>query len=424
MNPSDNTCLWRWVAPSLAKKLARPYVHILFGARQTGKSTLLRALLPEKRLEFNFADPQERNRHLARPDLFAAACRALPKTAAPTVVFVDEAQNVPAVFDAVQTLFDSDKARWRFVLCGSSARKLRKTGANLLPGRCFLHHLFPLIAAEQPPGGTPAAAPASVILPLPARAGAGGEPGALFPAWPLEERLAYGALPGIVLADAEDRPDLLRTYATVFLEEEIRREALVKDWGAFLRFLALAAAESGQIVNYSAISREAGLSVPTIKSYYQLLEDMFVGFAIPAFSGSARKNLLSTPRFCFFDLGVRNATAGLTPGPDIVAALAGPLLEQWVGIELWKRLQYAGDGRLLYLRTHDGVEIDFIIERGGKWIPVEVKWTDKPAAHDARHIKTFLAEHPGRAPRGFVVCRTPRPVQLAENITAIPWEEL
>ncbi len=106
------------------------------------------------------------------------------------------------------------------------------------------------------------------------------------------------------MAEPVDRVDLLRAFAVAYLEEEIRREALVKDWGAFLRFLELAARESGQILNYTAIARESGLSLPTVKSHYQLLEDMFIGFHIPAFSGSSRKNLLSTPRFCFFDCSI------------------------------------------------------------------------------------------------------------------------
>ena len=410
----------RWVSQYLAAKLARPYVHILFGARQTGKSTLIKAMLPDDALAINFADPGERNQHLSQPGLFVRMCLALPARKRPHTVFVDEAQNVPSVFDAVQTLFDSDKNRWRFILCGSSARKLRKTGANLLPGRSFIHHLYPLILAEQPPPTqSPAYAKSPLALPWKTP-----EAHRTFPAWDIEERLAYGALPGVVTADTQDRAELLRAYAIAFLEEEIRREALVKDWGAFLRFLQLAARESGQMLNYSVIAREVGLSIPTVKSHYQLLEDMFIGFTIPAFSGSARRNLLSTPRFCFFDLGIRNAAAGLTPGADLVGALAGSLFEQWVGIELWKRLQYSQRGSLHYLRTEDGAEVDYIIETDGKLIPIEVKWTERPSPGDARHLKTFMQEHPNQATHGWLICRCSHAVQIAANITAIPWSHL
>ncbi len=407
----------RWYRETLREKLARPFVHILFGARQTGKSTLLNSLLPPDTLRINLADPGERSFHLSKPDAFSRMCLALPASSSPQTVFVDEAQNAPHVFDAVQSLYDANKKRWRFVLCGSSARRLRRFGANLLPGRCFLHHLYPLILAEQPaPQPVPPKAESPLAFPP------GSTPAAsLFPPWDLEDRLAFGALPGIVTADARDRVDLLQAFASVYLEEEIRREALVRDWGAFLRFLQLAARESGGITNYAAISRETGLSLPTVKSHYQLLEDMFIGFSVPAFSGSSRKNLLSTPRFFFIDLGLRNAAADLTPGRATVQAQAGSLFEQWVGIELWKRLRYLGHGSLHHLRSADGAEVDYIVEHGGQLMPVEVKWTERPSPQDARHLRGFLHEHPGRAERGWVICRCPRPMQLDDRIMALPW---
>ena len=408
----------RWSARELQAKLNRPYVHLLFGARQTGKSTLLNGLIPEDALRFNFADPHERSRHLANPGEFAQACRSLPANKKGQFVFVDEAQSVPSIFDAVQLLYDADKTRWRFVLCGSSARKLRLTGANLLPGRSLVHHLYPLTLAEHPPKEGKVAH-ATSPLPFPWSEGKAAKN--LFPAWDLLTRLGYGALPGIVTADQQDRPGLLKGYAFVHLEEEIRREALVKDWGAFVRFLQLAAAESGQILNFANISQEAGISQPTVKSYYQLLEDMFVGIRVPAYSKSPRKNLLSTPKFLFFDLGVRHAAAGLNPSPDLVRANPGPVFEQWVGIELWNRLQYLREGKLYHQRTRDGAEVDFIIEQGGKLTPIEVKWTENPTLNDARHLLPFLAEKSKEAKHGYVICRCPRPLQLHDQITALPW---
>lgn len=172
-------------------------------------------------------------------------------------MLVDEAQTVPALFDAVQHLYDMDKQRWRFVLCGSSARKLRVTGANLLPGRSFFHRLYPLTLTEHPPSPQP---PRQTVSPLPFPWPTGRVPDSRFPAWGLEPRLAYGALPGIVASEARDRLELLKAFAVIHLEEEIRREAFVRDWGAFVRFLQLAARESGQVLNYAAISRETGIS--------------------------------------------------------------------------------------------------------------------------------------------------------------------
>ena len=155
-----------------------------------------------------------------------------------------------------------------------------------------------------------------------------------------------------------------------------------------------------------------------------MLEDMFIGVRVPAWSRSPRKNLLSTPKFLLFDLGVRHAAAGLDASPELVRANPGPFFEQWVGLELWKRLQYLRSGALHYLRTRDGAEVDYIVEREGKFTPVEVKWTENPTLSDARHLLTFLAEHPKQARHGFIICRCPRPLRLHDKVTALPWSWL
>lgn len=412
----------RWVESRWKKKLGTPFVHLVFGARQTGKSTLLRKLLPDAAIWLDFSRPAERVEYLRNPDLLVQRCRALPKSRRSAVVVVDEAQNVPEIFDAVQHLYDSDKRRWRFVLCGSSDRKLRVTGANLLPGRSLLHHLYPLLLAERPaPQARKTRTESSSPLPMPF-SGKTEEP--WFPAADLLERLTFGELPVIATAARAQRAGLLLAYTTVYLEEELRREALVKNWPAFARFLQLAAADAGRIINYARISRDAGVSLPTVKSYYQLLEDMFIGFRVTAFSGSPRKSLLSTERFFFFDVGVRNAAAELPLSTAAARANPGPLFEQWVGIELWKRLQYLGGGKLHYLRTKAGAEVDFIIARGGRLVPIEVKWTERPSVGDARQLTAFLNEHPKRARHGYVVCRCAAPLALTDRVTALPWAGL
>jgi len=409
----------RWTEAVWGKKFAAPFVHIVFGARQTGKSTLIQELLPAHATCIDLSIPRVRAQYLNRPDDLILLCRGLRRRQGGAWVFVDEAQSVPALFDAVQHLYDGDKQRWRFILCGSSARKLRQTGANLLPGRSFLHRLFPLTLAERPADETPLEFDAPPPLPLDWPDGRrAAKP---FPGADLLTRLAFGELPGIVTADESHRAEMLHAYTQLHLEEEMRREAMVKDWPAFVRFLRFAAVESGQMVNYHKISKDVGLSVPTIKSHYQLLEDMFLGFRLPAFSGSLRKNLLTTDRFLFFDLGIRHAAAGLRPHADVVLANPGPLFEQWVGIELWKRLQYLGTGMLHYLRTHDGAEVDFIVDHGGRLAPVEVKWTERPTLTDARHLLTFLREHPKKARHGYIVCRCDRPLRLHDQVTALPW---
>jgi uncharacterized protein len=409
----------RWYRPRLETQIGKPFVQVLFGARQTGKTTLLNQLLPHASLRLNLADPEERTRLLADPGLFRKECEAVPTKGGPAIVYVDEAQAVPAVFDAVQVLYDLNRDRWRFVLCGSSARKLRKTGANLLPGRCMMHRLFPLVLAERPPQSEEGSTPRRPLIPLPDDV----ELRSLFPPAGLEERLAYGELPGIVLLDCEDRQAVLRSYVTAHLEEEVRREALVRDWGAFVNFLRLAARESGGIVNFAAISKEVGLSQPTVKSYYQLLEDMFIGFPVPVYSKSPRKNLLSTPRFLLFDLGIQHAATGVRPEPNVVRANPGRYFENWVGIEIWKRLQYAGAGRLSYFRTKDGAEVDYVVELPDRTLAIEVKWTDRPSLRDVTSLVMFLRDHPW-VREGYVVCRCPRPLRLNRSIIALPWQYL
>jgi predicted AAA+ superfamily ATPase len=409
----------RWVEPLWARKFASTYVHLVFGARQTGKSTLLRKLFPDAAVWLDFSRPAERVEYLRNPDLLIQRCRALPKARRAAAVVVDEAQNVPAIFDAVQHLYDADKRRWRFVLCGSSARKLRVTGANLLPGRSILHNLYPLLLAERPAareGKINQQTPSP--LPMPVR---GAVAYSRFPAADLLDRLTFGDLPVVAIAARDKRADLLRTYALVYLEEELRREALVKNWPAFARFLQLAASEAGQMINYARIARQAGVSLPTVKTYYQLLEDMFIGFRVTAFSGSRRKSLLSTERFYFFDVGVRHAAAEMPIEAAAVRANPGPIFEQWVGIELWKRLQYLGGGRLHYLRSKAGAEIDFIIVQGGRVIPIEVKWTEHPSLADARHLLTFLDEHRKQVRQGYIICRCSEPLALNDRVTALPW---
>ena len=335
----------RWIEPAWKRRFRAPYVHIVFGARQTGKSTLLQRLLPDAAVWLDCSSPGVRAEYLRDADRLVQRCRALPRTKGPAVVVVDEAQNVPAIFDAVQHLYDSDKTRWRFILCGSSARKLRVTGANLLPGRSMLSRIYPLVVVERPfPEPSPDKGRESPLPMPPSRVD---EPP--FPPTDLLSRLTFGELPGVAVAAPRDRAELLRAYCLVYLEEELRREALIKDWAAFSRFLRLAAAEAGQMLNYAKIAKEAGVSLPTVKNYYQLLEDMFIAFRVPAFSGSPRKSLLSTERCYFFDLGVRHSAAELPLEATTIRANPGPIFEQWVGIELWKRVQYLGAGTLRYL---------------------------------------------------------------------------
>ena len=414
----------RYLETVLAGAVSRNKVRLLFGARQTGKTELLRHLLPEEDTRFyNLQDAEERRRFEADPGAFGRSVRALPRSF--RNVIVDEIQKVPALLDEVQALYDAQPRRWQIYLTGSSARKLRVRSSNLLPGRSHVYHLYPVSLWET--GRTNAGGRISpVIRARKSRRTDLPEPGApSFPEQDLSRILRLGCLPGVRGERAAAAHMTLQSYVSNYLEEEIRRESLIRDMGPFLVFLRLAAIESGRPVNVSKLSQESGVPASTLKNFYQVLADTFAGYWIAAYGRPSRKRLLTTPRFLFFDVGVRNAAAGLSLESRLSEAEAGPLLEQFVGQELVARAGYLGrTHRVSFWRTSYGAEVDYVWEGPREDIPIEVKWTARPRPTDARHLETFLDELPDRARRGILVCRCDRPEQLTDRVQAIPWQEL
>jgi predicted AAA+ superfamily ATPase len=417
----------RYLQEGLTGRVSRNKVRLLFGARQTGKTALLRRLLSESDTRFfNLQESQQRRQFEVEPAAFGREVRALPRSIRNVVV--DEIQKVPALLDEVQALYDSSPARWQFFLTGSSARRLRTQSANLLPGRSHSYHLYPVCgwevarareAARQipPPAGAPRGAGAV------ARRAQARPP--QFPPQPLTRVLTFGSLPGIRAESQATARATLEAYVNHYLEEEIRREALVREMGPFSVFLRLAASEAGQQVNLAKLSQESGVPAATLKNYYQVLVDTFVGYWLPAYARRSRKRLLTTPRFYLLDTGVRNAAAESSLEPRLDGARGGALLEHWVAQELIARAGYFGrTHRVSFWRTTYGVEVDFVWETPSEDVPIEVKWTSRPRPDDARHLETFLDEYPGRARRGLLVCRCERPQQLTQRVLAIPWEEL
>jgi uncharacterized protein len=382
----------RIVESRVRHALDRQKSVLLLGPRQTGKTTLVETLKPD--LLLNFLRPQVRQRYERAPHLLGAEVEALaPRTrASRPVVVLDEVQRVPELVNVVQDLVDRRLAR--FVLTGSSARKLRRGGGvNLLPGRLLPLRLDPLSLAERVPAT-------------------------------LEQALLYGSLPGIALAaDDAAREEDLRAYTTLYLEEEVRAEALVRNLGRFSRFLQLAALEAGNISHFRGIAQELGVPHTTVAGYYEILEDCLIAERIEALSESrTRKKLTKSPRYLFFDLGVRRAAA--EEGRRLPPRVLGTLFEQFVGLELLRTIrQSVGGLRLRFWRDPDGPEVDWILEGEDLWLPVEVKWSDAPTERDTRHLRTFLSEYP-KAREAVVVCRTPRRFKLAPNITAVPWQEI
>lgn len=382
----------RLVEPALNQALQRGKSVLLLGPRQTGKTTLLTRLKPDVLL--NLLRPEVRQRYERAPELLAAELDARPAAprGRPPLVAIDEVQRVPELMDVVQDLIDRRRAQ--FVLTGSSARKLRRgTGINLLPGRLVPLRLDPLSIREHLPPSLP-------------------------------DALAHGSLPGIVLGgnDAAREEDL-RAYVTLYLEEEVRAEALVRKLGTFSRFLQLAALESGRISHFRGIAQELGLAHTTVAGYYEILEDCLIAERIePLHESRTRKKLTRSPRYLFFDLGVCRAAAD--EGPRLSARDTGAVFEQYVGLELLRAIRQSGRGqRLRFWRDPDGPEVDWIVEDGHARLPVEVKWSETPSDRDAKHLRTFLAEYPG-ALAGVIVCRTPHRFKIGPDITAVPWQDI
>jgi len=402
--------LQSYLAPSRSEgrgNTSKRHVKLVLGARQTGKSTLLHHCAHDGKntRSINLQDRNLRRRYEADEGLLIRELKAMPDI---DTVIIDEIQKVPAILDDVQLLFDEDPSRFQFYLTGSSARQLKRKSANLLPGRAHSLVLSPVLQAEQRK---------AELLPLPMTGGH------TFPPRTLEQYLTFGNLPGLYQEDLSDWPDTLSAYAELYIENEIRQENVVADMGAFVRFLRLAALESGQCVNFTKLANAVGVAANTLRNFYQVLEDTYVGIRIQPFVRS-RKRIIQSPRFLIFDPGVRHVLADLPLNNALLKLDAGHIFEQWVLLELYYRARYMGKGYgVSTWTTATGAEVDAIVETPDETIPVEVKWTDSPSPRDAQHVETFIKLHSTMSHRGYVVCRCPTRQQLTDNVIAIPWNE-
>lgn len=383
----------RALKQKVSRTIERGKSILLLGPRQTGKTTLLREYKAD--LEITLLISKIRRSYEADPDIFIREVESLraSKGSLPLVI-VDEIQKVPALMDSVQYLIDKNIAQ--FILTGSSARKLsRKKNVNFLPGRLIVLRLDPFSLQE-------------LSSPLDEE----------------EDLLIYGSLPAIRLEqDINIKEEELESYLDLYLEDEIRAEALVRDIGSFENFLRLAAIESGNITNFDKISQDVGVARTTIASYYEILEDcLIVERVTPYIESLSRKKLIKSPKYLFFDLGLRRLAA--EEPPILPETYLGAVFEQFIGLELirWTRLQQ-DKIRVHFWRDPSGPEVDWILEKQGSLLPIEVKWTQSPSIRDAKHLQLFLSEYP-IAKSAYVVCRVPRPQILAEGIEAISWRDL
>ncbi len=319
--------------------LTRPdHSFFLFGPRTTGKSTWLRQ---------NFRDCTWFD--LLKSDVYLPLVRD-PSSLRRRVealdpgswVVLDEVQRIPALLREIHALIAEREDAWRFVLCGSSARKLRRMDVDLLAGRVFERRFFPLTAME------------------------------LGDELEIERLLAFGTLPK-VCAEPQHALDILEAYVHTYLQQEIQQEALVKDLGSFDRFLEIAAIMNGQVVNASGIARDAGVSRQTVQRYLSVMVDTLVGSLLPAWNPRLKVKEVSKPKFYLFDPGVVRALRGELRDP-LERAERGGLFETLVLNELRAHIAYSSaGGKLCFWRTPAGKEVDFIWSRGKRQVGFEVK---------------------------------------------------
>ena len=286
----------RW----LKDRISRSNKHILLlGPRQVGKSTLCRELSPSRIVDL--ADEQVYISHAKDAGLLKRELNAAESSG---LIVIDEIQRLPSLLNTVQSVIDDPSNSFRFILTGSSARKLKRGGANLLPGRVILEYMDPFTYSEVKDTFT------------------------------IDRAMQVGMLPGIYL-DTEDSIATLDSYVEIYLREEIRAEALVRNLGDYARFLDMAAVLSGQWLNYSKISSEAEIPKETVRRYTSLLEDTLLIFRLPPFTPRRKitRRITQRDKFLFFDIGVRNAILGIHRRP-ITLEQKGSVFEQWLTLQI------------------------------------------------------------------------------------------
>ena len=331
----------------------------LFGARGTGKSTFIKNRFADASLYLDLLDPALEDRLSRNPN----DLHLIIGDAAPEWIIIDEVQKVPRILDIAHSLIESRKQK--FILTGSSARKLKRGGANLLAGRAFVYELFPLVTHEI------------------------GE------RYHLPSLLQFGSLPKVVTTESlDERKAYLRSYALTYIKEEVSAERLLRNLDPFRNFLRIAADQSGKIVNHSGIGKQLGVDHKTVVNYFSILEDTLIGFYLPSFHLSVRKSQILAPKFFFFDLGVRNSLAemiDLTPSPQ--SSYFGEIFEQFVILEVYRLNSYRQqDYRFSHLRTKSGFEVDLIMSKGRSNILVEIKSTSRIDSSEVAHLARNTAD--------------------------------
>ncbi|MBI2410963.1 MAG: ATP-binding protein [Candidatus Kerfeldbacteria bacterium] len=365
----------------------------LFGPRGTGKTTLIKESLPkEQTYTIDLLDFDTENRFFNRPQEFSEVLAALPQSI--KWIFIDEVQKIPKLLDEVHKHIETYPHLY-FALTGSSARKLKRGQANLLAGRAFSYSLFPLTAAE------------------------------LRTEFQLDQALSFGTLPKIFSFSQEQEEEkklFLRSYATTYVQEEVQNEGLIRNLQGFRRFLPIVGKENGNILVLQNIAQEVGMSVNTIRSYFEILEDTLLGFLLPACRRAIRKRQKTHPKFYLFDTGVKRALAQelnipLVPGTsEYGKAFEHFFVTELVRVNAYKQTDYS----FSYFATQN-IEIDLVVERPGKpLLFVEIKSSEHVKNTELRSLISIVKDMPQS--EGICISREPRKRKVGP-VLVCPWQE-
>ena len=372
-------------------KLPKNHSFFLFGARGTGKTTLLHQVFSKKDTVFvDLLDLKlfdELSLDLSR---FSALINS-PKNRKKRVV-VDEIQKLPRLLDTIHSQIYKHKRQ--FVLTGSSSRRLKQKGTNLLAGRAWVYKLYPFSALE------------------------------LSPNLSLKRILELGSFPEAILAKTRDEArEYLNAYVGTYMEKEIQQEGWVRSLRPFRRFLSIAAQMNGKPLNYSKIGRDTGLDSVTIARYFEILEDSLLGFILPAFHHSVRKSQRQAPKFYFVDSGIRRALSQ-TLSLELLAHTKafGEAFEQWLILEIVKNASYRRlDWHYSYLRTKSNAEIDLIIKGPQSLLLIEIKSKDLVREEDAKTLNQLGADLDPSANK-WLISNDPLERQFS-SVRALHWKQ-
>lgn len=375
----------------LQMNLPQKQSAFLWGARQTGKSSFLKSHYPDS-IYYDLLNTHDLIRFTTSPYLLREEVLALqPKDLAQPII-IDEIQKVPELLNEIHWLIENSDAQ--FILCGSSARKLKTQATNLLGGRAWPYHFYPFVFSE-------------------------------IPQFDLLKALQQGLIPRHYLSDKEFIQEHLQAYIDIYLRDEIRNEGLVRNLAGFARFLEVVGICNGEMINFSNIARDCSIDRTTVQGYYRILIDTLLGYYVYPYSKKVSRDLISAmPKFYLFDVGVANYL-GHKHVTDLKGSVAGASLEHFIFMEL---IAYINITRkrmdISYWRTKTGLEVDFIL--GDAKVAIEVKISEKISRQDIKGLLAFCEEHPTTQP--FVISQDPRPrkLEIMRNdnplsISILPW---